>query len=295
MDPLTHKQLMLHGSWLLWPLIVWLIWRLRRAGNGRPVVAIALATMLVLAWVRFVEPQWIHVRHHTLAGTGAQARIALISDVHLGVYKDAAFLRRVVDRLNALSVDAVVIAGDLTYEPQGHQLATLFAPLGDLNAPAFAVLGNHDQQRPGPDVDAELRAALATLGVNVLEGKQLPPANGFAWAGLGDRWAGKDDGSFINAADGPVIVVAHNPDSAMDLRPDQTTLVLAGHTHGGQIRLPWIYPRIIPSQYGFDRDEQVAQTPHGPVRVFTSSGLGEVGLPLRLFNPPVIDVLTLQP
>jgi predicted MPP superfamily phosphohydrolase len=90
-------------------------------------------------------------------------------------------------------------------------------------------------------------------------------------------------------------VLAHNPDSAIALPSRQVALVLTGHTHGGQIRLPRVYKRVIPSQYGFDRGEQLLQTPQGPVRVFTTVGTGEIGLPLRLFNPPTIDVLELRP
>ena len=52
---------------------------------------------------------------------------------------------------------------------------------------------------------------------------------------------------------------------------------------------------MIPSQYGFDRGEQFLHTPHGRVRVYTTVGTGEIGLPMRLFNPPTIDVLDLRP
>ena len=161
MDRLLIKQMLYHGSWLAWPLLVWLLWRLRRPG-GRILTAGVLALGLLFVWVRFVEPQMIRMQHTTLAGTGVEARIILISDIHLGVYKDSGFLDRVVDRINALAMpaDVVVIAGDLTYEPQGHSLHTMFAPLARLQPPAYAVLGNHDQQAPGPDIDAVLRGAL---------------------------------------------------------------------------------------------------------------------------------------
>lgn len=295
MDALLHKQLIFHGSWLVFPMMALLYWRMRRAGIGRPLYVLTLVGCVVLAWARFVEPQWIQIRHTDLAGTGAEARIALVSDIHLGVYKDERFLQRVVDHLNTLPVDAVLIAGDLTYEPQGQSLQTLFAPLAQLRPPVYAVLGNHDQQRPGPDIDVELRHVLSGLGVSIIEGQVNEALPGLQLAGLGDRWAGKDDSGFLTASSIPPVVLAHNPDSAMDLRPEQASLVLAGHTHGGQIRIPWLYRKVIPSRHGFDRDEQTAHTPSGPVRVFTTSGLGEVGLPLRLFNPPVIDILHLQP
>lgn len=297
MDKVLIKQQLFHGSWLVFPAIAWLSWRWR-GGRHRWLLALLLLGCGVFTWARFIEPQIIQVEQTTLPGTGVTARVALISDIHLGVYKNRAFLERVVDRINALPVDAVVIAGDLTYEPKASELQDLFAPLARLKPPAYAVLGNHDQQAPGPDIDLPLRTALRHHGVQVIEGQIITDSQGRQWAGLGDRWAGKDDPTFLRVADAitrPAIVIAHNPDSAMGLRPADAAIVLAGHTHGGQIRIPWLYRRVIPTQYDFDRGEQIARAPAGPVRVFTTRGLGEIGLPLRLFNPPTIDVLQLQP
>lgn len=297
MDKIQIKQLLFHGSWLVIPFMAWLLWRLRHRGAGRLLGGGLLLACLVFSWARFVEPQRIQVRQTTLPGTGINARIALISDIHLGIYKDSSFLQRVVDRINSLPVDAVVIAGDFTYEPNQQSLQILFAPLARLHAPAYAVLGNHDQQAPGPDIDLVLRAALTSHRVQLIEGRIINDPHGYRWAGLGDRWAGKDSADFIRAdpASVPTLVVTHNPDSAMQLAPGDASLVLAGHTHGGQIRIPWLYRKVIPSAYGFDRGEQVKQTVHGPVRVFTTSGVGEIGLPMRLFNPPTIDLLRLRP
>ncbi|MCF7220336.1 metallophosphoesterase [Marilutibacter chinensis] len=297
MDKLLIKQALFFGSYLVFPVLAWLAWRLRRP-RGRLIAGAAMAALLVFVWARFVEPQMLRVRETTLPGTGARATIALVSDIHLGVYKDTGYLRRVVDRLNTLQLDAVLIAGDLTYEPGGAPLREMFAPLAELRAPVHAVLGNHDQQAPGPDIDAELRAALAALGVEVIEGRVLVDPVGIRWAGLGDRWAGKDDPTFLRRFPDPArptFVLAHNPDSAIELSPTDAGLVLAGHTHGGQIRIPLLYPHVIPSVYGFDRGERLFATPRGTVRVFVTSGLGEIGLPMRLFNPPTIDVLHLRP
>lgn len=297
MDKLQIKQALFLGSYLALPLLAWLLWRLRQR-RWRLLAGAATAAMLLFVWARFVEPQLLRVHETTLAGTGARTSLALVSDIHLGVYKRRGYLERVVERLNTLPVDAVLIAGDLTYEPDGASLREMFAPLAAVRVPVYAVLGNHDQQAPGPDIDAELRAALAAHGVEVIEGRVVSGPGGARLAGLGDRWAGKDDPGFLRAAadpQRPTLVLAHNPDSAIELAPTDAALVLAGHTHGGQIRIPWLYPRVIPSAYGFDRGERLFATPQGTVRVFVTAGVGEVGLPMRLFNPPVIDVLHLRP
>ncbi|WP_442684413.1 metallophosphoesterase [Stenotrophomonas sp. JC08] len=297
MDKVMLKQLLFHGSWLVFPAIAWLLWRWRR-GYPRAVLALLLLACMVFVWARFIEPQMIRVDHIELRGTGVDTRVALVSDIHLGVYKGDGFLQRLVRRLNTLEADTVVIAGDLTYEPRAEQLHDLFSPLKQLRVPTYVVLGNHDQQAPGRDLDKSLRKALAAHGMQFIEGRIITDARGVHWAGLGDRWAGKDDADFLRqpgAHRGRTILIAHNPDSAMQLHPGDATLVLAGHTHGGQIRIPWLYRKVIPSVYGFDRGEQVMQTGHGTVRVFTTRGVGETGLPLRLFNQPTIDVLQLRP
>ncbi|WP_240099239.1 metallophosphoesterase [Thermomonas flagellata] len=296
--PLIPQALRLAG-WLLWPLLALALWHLWRRRGRSGLGWLLLGALLVLAWAWFVEPQRIVLRQTTLHGTGLRADVALVSDLHLGAYKDTAFLRRLVARLDALPVDAVLVAGDLTYAPSDRDqagLQALLAPLGGIRHPVYAVLGNHDQQHPGPDIDRPLRAALAALGVQVIEGRRVPMRGGWMLAGLGDRWAGKDDPRFLPVpAPLPTLVLAHNPDSASRLSPAQARLLLAGHTHGGQLRIPWLYRRVLPSAYGFDRGEQWLTTPRGRVRVFTTTGTGETGLPLRLFDPPAIDLLHLRP
>lgn len=296
---LILKQFIHFGSLLAFALLPWLLWRLRRPGKSRLVAASASAALLIFIWARFIEPQWIRVQRTELSGVGLSAELALVSDIHLGVFKGRRFLERILADVDALPVDALLIAGDLTYEPQGQSqsLDALFAPLAHVRIPVYAVLGNHDQQRPGPDIDQALRAALRRHGVHIIEGEIVQPRPGWRLAGLGDNWAGKDDPRFLQQARStlPTLVLAHNPDSALRLRPADARLLLAGHTHGGQIRIPWLYRKAIPSAYGFDRGEQFAQTPAGPIRVFTSVGVGEVGLPMRLFNPPTIDWLSLRP
>ncbi len=287
-------QCLFHGSWLVFPFIAWMLWRLRRP-RLRWLAAALLVPALVFTWSRFVETRIIRVQETTLAGIGADLDIALVSDIHLGVYKDRAFLERVVDRINRLPVQAVAIAGDLTYEPQGQSLDDLFAPLARIDVPVYVVLGNHDQQAPGPDIDVALRSALRKHGVRIIEG-EIITVDGVRWVGLGDRWARKDDPAFLRASPSPLptLVLTHNPDTATDLARNDATLLLAGHTHGGQIRIPWLYRRVIPSAHGFDRGEEFARGLDGDVRVFTTTGVGEVGLPMRLFNPPTIDVLHLR-
>lgn len=292
---LLIKNGLFYGSYLAFPYVAWLLWCLRKRrhllGNS-----VLLILGLLFIWARFIEPQWIQVRETTVTGTGIQADIVLIADIHLGVYKDRAFLERVVDRINQLPAERILIAGDFTYEPGDRSLVELFAPLGRLKKPAYAVLGNHDQQAPGPDIDKPLRAALQQLGVQIVE-QDIADIERWRIAGLGDAWGGNDNPSFLtNAPDTrPTLVLMHNPDSTMKMHPQDTALALAGHTHCGQVRLPWLYRKAIPSAYGFDCGLETAHTAQGDIRVLITPGLGEIGLPLRFLNPPTIDLIHLRP
>lgn len=288
------KLALLWVGWLSWPLLAWLVWRIARHGRGwswlRWLGALTvLAGLLAFIDARFIERYRITVQE-TAIPIGVPARVALISDLHLGLYKSPAYLARVVERLNELKPDAVLIAGDLTGHPD-RDLVSLLAPLKGLTMPAYSVPGNHDEERPGPRLEQALRQALESVGVKPVEYTHADLGS-FTLVGMGDRWAGKDGIAPVQAAPRgkPIVVLVHNPDSAMQLKPGMASLVLAGHTHGGQIRLPGLYRKVIASEHGFDRGLHE----WAPVPVYVTSGLGESRVPLRWLVPPVIDILDLR-
>ncbi len=279
-------------AWLGWPYLAWTAWRLTRRTYRWP-QRLALAGMFcgtaLLLYAHFIEPRWITQRHTTLQ-LGFKARVAVIADYHMGLFKGPDFLDRVVDELNTLDVDAVLIAGDHLNYPS-RPLAELLAPLKRVKHPMFSVPGNHDDHPGEPERTNDLRQALLSVGVTPVEYTHaaLPT---FTLVGLGDHFAGRDSRDPLLRAphDKPIVVLFHNPDTAMDLQPGDATLAVAGHTHGGQIRVPGLYRRVIPTRHPFDRGLHTFP----PLPTFVTSGLGESGLPLRLFNPPVIDVLDIE-
>jgi predicted MPP superfamily phosphohydrolase len=286
-DLVLVKKALLYGSWLAFPFAAWMATRLVR-GPKRSSAAIWLVLCAVFVYARFVEPGLITV-DETRVAAPIDLRVALVSDVHVGLYKSPAYVARLVDRLNALDVELVLFAGDWTYEPDAP-LVELLAPLRSLKHRAYSVPGNHDSEAPGPPIRDELKAALAAVGVNPIEnGAVVFPE--FVLVGLGDRWGGDDRLASIATlpADRPLLALMHNPDSALDFPPGRVALAFAGHTHGGQIRIPWLYKRVIPTVGPFDRG--LHELPN--TRVFVTSGVGEIGLPLRFLVPPVIDVIRL--
>lgn len=289
LEAIHIKQAIYYGSYLVFPFVAHVAYRLKRDSRRRWIGVLLLSAALVFIWARFVEPQIITVEKHR-ASPGFPARIALISDIHMGLYKGEGFLRRLVGKLNALDVDVVLIAGDLIYEPD-RPLGELFEPFRDLRHKAYAVRGNHDSEMPGPPVERELREALAAAGVRLIENETLK-IGAYTLVGLGDVWAANDKVEMLKAfsASDNVVVLIHNPDAVARFPPGIADVTLAGHTHGGQMRIPWLYRTVIPTRMPFDRGWY--ELPGA--RVFVTSGVGEIGLPLRFLVPPVIDVIVLN-
>ena len=282
------------------------------ATAGMPVLAAALTVLFALGCVgifaRFVAP--FRLRVTKLDGekmikpgtSGARLRVVFFSDLHLGQFKQAAWMQKVVDLVNAQSPDLVLIGGDFIGRLRGRELAPLFAPLKDLRATqgVFAVLGNHDYGIPGPDHSAELFALLPALGVTVMRNSCQQIGEGVMLLGLDELWAA---GSDYRAAQGQcqhagaiTLVLGHNPD-AMDkipvsaVRDPERSLYLFGHTHGGQIRVPGFPGAAIPIKGTLYRGSY--SLPQG--RVYVSCGLGENTSPTRLGTVPEIVVFDVTP
>jgi predicted MPP superfamily phosphohydrolase len=289
-----------YGSHLVWLYLAWALWRWRKYRQHSR-LAVRLGLGLLFVWMRFVEPQWI-IERETTTTLRTGTRVALISDLHLGAYKDAAFVARLAERINALKPDCTVIAGDFLFAPEGP-LDRLFGPLKNIHGPVYAVLGNHDSREVPPphggDVPtAMIRDALTRAGVLLVEGR-VADCGKIKVAGIGDLWTGNADFHGAQAYRGaaPLVLLTHNPDLAYEVPRNLSRLLLSGHTHGGQIRLPFVYPYVIPVKGPFDRGlltaTQWSDDPVGRPDVFTTSGVGEIGLPMRLLNPPAIDLLLL--
>ena len=230
----------------------------------------------------------------------APLRIAVLTDLHVGSpFNGIDKLRKIVERTNAAQPDVVCIVGDLviqgvafgrfvTPESIAAELQRLRARTG-----VFAVLGNHD----GWLGHERVRNALEGNGIRVVEESavRVETSAGPLWiAGISDVWTGRHDVPAALAAvkdDGaPVILMTHNPD-VFPLVPDRVALTLAGHTHGGQVRLPFVGRPIVPSRFG--QRYAAGHVVEGGRHLYVSTGLGTSILPIRFRVPPMISVLTL--
>lgn len=286
----------------------------KRARSRKIIFAI---TLCVIAWGvifygSFIEPARLVVVKKTITLNNSpenKIKIALVSDLHVGPYKETNFVKRVVKTIKNQQPDIIMFAGDFVYN-SGDQVRFL-QPLKELSAPlgVFAVLGNHDYSDTnfllGQDAfirSANISESLEALGMTVLinDGVTLD-VNGkkVGLIGTDDFWTGRASiGNAIKslnttAVPHPLILLSHNPDMIYFAKDALIDLLLAGHTHAGQIRLPFIgsVPGI-PTSLGRFFDRGLFEFEN--TKLFITSGAGEQGPRARLFNPPEVAIVTLE-
>ena len=248
------------------------------------------------------EPRQSRVREMALALPRWPAelhglRVALISDLHAGApHVDEQRIERLVAGVNPHAPDLVVLLGDfidptvrggrpVAPEAVARRLGALRAPLGVL-----AVLGNHDWRHDGERVAAALRDA----GIRVLE-NEVADLDGLHVAGVADARTRDPDvaGTLRAVPDGaPVLLLSHDPDLFPRV-PDRVALTVSGHTHGGQVAIPLVRRRAIPSRFGerYARGHVVEDGRH----LYVTAGFGTTGWPVRLLAPPEVVILELRP
>ncbi len=275
------------------------------AQAGLTLAGAALAGMAGLGiYARFVTPFRLRVTtlaRHALtaandkmmdADAAQPLRVCFFSDLHAGRYKRAAWLTHVVERVNAQLPDVVLIGGDFVGHLDGHDLDELIHPLRNLRAPlgVFAVLGNHDYGLPGPNMTPDLEPLLASYGIRVLKNECVALGARHQLVGVDELWADRDNVARAFAHADPVrttIFLGHNPDVMTKVKPEQCAAVfLFGHTHAGQIYLPFLPGFGVPVKTTLYRG--LHHLPQGAV--YVSSGVGESETPIRLNTWPEIVV-----
>jgi uncharacterized protein len=284
----------------------------RRGFLAASVGLVGLSATATGAYAGVIEPLGLVVTPYALTPPGWPAgrklTVTVIADLHAG-WPDMPpqHIHQVVDTANALRSDLIVLLGDykawykfktkpVADADWAAELARLEAPLG-----TWGILGNHDWWH---DL-AGVRGALADVRIPILENNAVllgPPGRQFWLAGIGDQLAhrtgyakfrGVDDlpGTLAQiTTDDPVLLLVHEPDIFTKV-PPRVALTLAGHTHGGQIRIPFVWPRFVPSRYG-------ARYAYGHIieddrHLIVSGGLGTSIIPARFGVPPEIVHLTL--
>lgn len=261
------------------------------------------------AYARYVEPYWPVVEFlpmdlRNLAPSCVGLRVIQVSDLHLHHSVPVEYLRSQLERCTALSPDLILLTGDYVTRADPRYVAQLGSVLCTLRAPLgiFAVLGNHDcgAHDADPRLASEqlaryVQKALIDCGVTVLRNEMQTLAIGGASiqiVGVDDLWSGfsDPDRAFAEVDPAlPVITLAHNPDSIDDLRDQPCDWILCGHTHGGQVRIPFVGAPRLPVR---NRQYDAGLFEVGDKRLYVSRGLGHV-FPIRFNCRPEITVFTL--
>jgi predicted MPP superfamily phosphohydrolase len=278
-----------------------------RAATRRRTISITFSmVVLVLAiWGFVVEPASLLNEDYEIAvprwPVGCDGlRLAVLADLHVGSpFNRLGKLDSIIATTERARPDLVLLAGDyVIHGVAGGQFTppeTIAASLRRLSAPlgVWAVLGNHDWWYDAPRV----RSALEGVGIPVLEDTATKLTSGSCslWlAGIGDFWEGRHDVGAALAGttdEAAVLAFTHNPDVFPDV-PERVSLTIAGHTHGGQVHVPFIGRPVVPSRFGerYAAGHVVEDGRH----LFVSTGIGTSIVPVRFRVPPEISVLTIR-
>ncbi len=254
-----------------------------------------------------VERHWIDVHQVEIRlGNLPEAfrgfRIAHMADFHYGEYSEPTFIRSVVERVNALRPDMIALTGDfISAGPMAKRVSVDFAYhcadlLTRLECPnKFASMGNHDVMVSR----IEVTDALASRNIPVLHNDAIPIEKDGArlWlAGVADALVGTDadlDAALPRgriASREPLILMAHEPDYVDKVVGSGVDLMLSGHTHGGQVRIPFVPPMNLPP---LGRKYIEGHFRFGGLQLYVTRGIGTVGVPFRFRCPPEITLITL--
>lgn len=290
-------------------------WERKYKKTSLAISFILLLGTLIISYGSFIEPNLLITNRYEidLPNIESPIKIAFMADLQLGKYKQTQWVEKVVKQTIELQPDIVLIGGDQidneTFAPEEFKY---LKPLENLSKqiPTYAVLGNHEygiscyngveeECSHTGDVSTESKTTIEQLGINYLTNnleKIAINSSSFYLFGGDSYWAKKIDYSILEtrAENIPTIALIHNPAFQFSDYPNDIDLVLSGHTHGGQIRLPFIGPlglvdNILPRKY-YQGLHQISDY----TKLLITSGAGETGVRARLFNPPEIVLLIIR-
>lgn len=328
--------------WFVW-LLVWA--NVQLLYDNQIIYWLLISLSLLYIYISWVEPNRLRVSRFSINLTASAtyqpatdislaapsskyitpqaAKIAVLSDIHIGIFSNPHQLARLVKCLNRLDVDAVLILGDWLY--QATTLDAHLSPFKTLSKPCYTILSDADTQLVVDNAQNSESASSTSL-INILPtfGIQLLSEQGLRIAGI--KIIGIHNSSTMDlprvieqqrSAGQPLVIATHdikqleaNPRTLSDANND--TLVIAGQTHGGQVNIPILTPLMVRAltgnklAAGLRKPDTAKQSDNHPkafneddkpskrYQVWVNTGIGMTGLPFRFNCPPTIDVLTIQ-
>lgn len=262
----------------------------------RGTLGVGVAAMGGTAWATQYEPHLLDITRHQILLHGLptslnEFTLAQITDLHFGDWMNRERMTRIVEQVNALTPDIVVITGDFFSVHTPDVLQECVESLALLRPPVYAILGNHDHWTNAAVSAQTVRDA----GVTLLQNEHRILEGGLVLAGVDDIWENQHD---LRAAlsgvemGAPVVLLAHEPDYADEAALDgRIGLMLSGHSHGGQVRIPLFGAPILPY---LGRKYPMGRYRVGEMNLYTNRGVGMIAPFVRLGCPPEIALITLH-
>jgi hypothetical protein len=290
-------------------------WEYQHRENSLTLILALFLSAIILFYGSFIEPKMLTVRKQIidLPKINQPIKIVFFADSQLGPYKQTKHLNQVVDLALKLKPDLVLIGGDMINNNWYDVAAEIgyLEPLQRLAAtvPVYAVNGNHEYginqkiEKEGPivfypDASIAVEEKMRAMGVHYLKNnleKITIKDQSFYLFGGDELWGNNLDYSPLQARaeDIPTIALIHNTAAAKNASQHKIDLMLSGHTHGGQIRLPIIGPLGTVDDVT-PHDWYLGLSQVNEMKLFVTAGTGETGARARLFNPPEITLVTIK-
>ena len=260
-----------------------------------------LIACLTAGYAHFAEPNrlTVKVQEDTSYSMKQPVTVAVFADTHFGFDYDMEDFQKVVDKVNENPPDILLFAGDLidNLEEYYGDTAAISEKLAQMkaNMGKFAVFGNHDY---GGGAEYKYEDIMNAGGFRVLVNETVTfKEKNLRLIGIDDLLIGYGDPSIVNRADNSMynLVHCHEPDIIDEILESHTDYMVAGHTHGGQVRIPFYTEKFLPSygekyvkgKYQLDNKNQTV--------IYVNSGLGTTKLPARLGAVPELTYIHIQP
>ncbi len=258
--------------------------------------AATLTASLGFGYMHYLEPGWLELTHHRLAffkEKAAPFKILFLADLHYSRFVPLSLISDAIALGVAQKPDLILLGGDYVLFDMPLNFSAFSDVLSQLAecAPTYACFGNHD--RPvGTQKNRLIGEALKSAGITVLFNQATVIATHkrqFELAGTGDLWAGQCKPPPAGEVHIPRLILAHNPDSKDVMHDEPWDLMLCGHTHGGQLRIPFVGEPFAPVE---DKRYVAGLNAYGKRQIYTTRGVGSL-YGLRLNCRPEVTMLEL--
>lgn len=256
-------------------------------------------------YARDIEPKFLQINEHTIKHAAIPPNfhnltIVQFSDIHLGFHYDLNQLTTLIKKINSYSPDLIFFTGDLMDEPNKYEeIEQIPGILSELKASIgkFSIYGNHDHGGYGSDI---YRTVMEKSGFDLLlnESRKVEKDSDTIYiSGIDDAMLGKPDIQTAVANIPPEsynILLSHAPDLADTAKNFHVNLQLSGHSHGGQIQLPFFGALVTPpfGEKYYEGFYEIGE--ENPITVYVNRGIGTTRLPFRFLCRPELTIFTLQ-